>query len=419
MSFNRINRNANTQYNPYCKEDSNALDNTQKSNVTKIYKRTTNFADRDCSLSQQVSNPPIRRQLNYSNLENIKNRNSEYSTREKYNTSFEELTTINVRNESGKKRPLCEINLDNQCNMSVAKRMKKSNDQSEPISNFSQLSGHSFVYADLSDEEISIEDDHTIHNSVSINPADYLLELEKQDKQSNVNQSSGDRNLMFFQMKMKPPLLTKASTKFSIGNEEMRIRHCASGTFHDVFFIENRPDRLLKTVGKCSKWSDAGKPITATHDNQKYTINRRHAVLYQGFKSYKELQSLKIRVPKIFNEKYIFQDGCYLIENIKNKPSVELWGNSNKTIEDLKSKERSQLLQVKECMQIMKQSKQLLIPDFKPHNAGFNDKNELVILDFCEDNDLPAFQKPLDSLLEEYAEAWANGNVNIKNYLLS
>jgi len=85
----------------------------------------------------------------------------------------------------------------------------------------------------------------------------------------------------------------------------------------------------------------------------------------------------------------------------------------------LKPKEQDQLKQVRDCLVKMKRAGQLLVPDFKPHNVGFDKDNQLVILDFCEDREIPAFRKPLDTLLEEYADSWAEGNPSIKEYLLS
>jgi hypothetical protein len=276
------------------------------------------------------------------------------------------------------------------------------------------ISGFNLLNLSFNDDSSDHLNDSFDLSSVKADDS-YLLELSETDKYNNPQ----DLNVNFFEMRQGIPLLKQGDKEFTINGRGRKINHYASGTFHDVFFIQDEPGILLRTVGPCQKWSNSGRAVTVTYNHRKYTLVKRHYVLYQGFESYKALRALAFRVPKIMNEDTLFQDGYYLIEEIPYKASTEAWSRSPKTFKELSRNAQEQLKQAKACLERMRNANELLVPDFKPHNVGFTKKNELVILDFCEDRDIPAFQQPLKKLLEEYAESWAEGNPNIKDYLLN
>jgi hypothetical protein len=224
---------------------------------------------------------------------------------------------------------------------------------------------------------------------------DYLL------KQLNEDEKIIKENFI------KIPSMNGKETNFKdFSNKTYPIQYLNNGSFHTVFKSTSERNILFKFI-------NSNLNLQTSHYDGKGDYRRM--VLETGFNSYKQLQKEGFTVPKIFNNP--LKDGYYVIEEIVNEPGLKYW-NGNRSIKELDLNSQEQLQQVRQTLLKMHKKNDLLVPDFKPHNARFNERNELVIIDFCEDRTIPAFSHSLSFLLKEYAKEWADGNPKILSYLL-
>ncbi|MBA2368577.1 MAG: hypothetical protein H0V82_06095 [Candidatus Protochlamydia sp.] len=206
------------------------------------------------------------------------------------------------------------------------------------------------------------------------------------------------------------PIMDIKKTKFeSRPGKIHKLSYMAQGSFHTVFKLinEDRNKKLLKFI-------NPNLNLTTSHYDGKGDYRKQ--VLETGYKSYKELQSNGFKVPKIYNDP--LKDGYYVIEEILNVPRLTSW-QGNISFNQLDWTSQKQLKQVREVLFKMQNKNELLVPDFKPHNVQFDGNHDLIIIDFCEDRSLPAFSPSVTDLIKEYSYEWANGNLNIFNYLMT
>lgn len=205
---------------------------------------------------------------------------------------------------------------------------------------------------------------------------------------------------------LSPKKLTAVDKFTLIDGKQVPIRCLGEGTYHIAFEILHA--KYDKVILKCVK---SALPATSLG---KKTFPRQR-VLSQGLNSYNDLKANGINVPGISND--VKKDGYFLIEKCSKIETP--WAGNISPSSAMKSKETKQRLdQVKALLERMNKEKKLIVPDFKPSNASFNNNNELVVIDFCEDWEIPECQGPVINRIKDAANAWACGNKSIERYLL-
>jgi hypothetical protein len=203
-----------------------------------------------------------------------------------------------------------------------------------------------------------------------------------------------------------PVHLFNSTKQVVVNGKPYQVKYGTEGTFHVVFEVIGDPKKIIKGINNTVP--------SPTLDEQ---IGYRQKILKNGYESYKALKKEGIPVPALYNEETLLKDGVYLLEKMTKSPNQKEWAQCNGMV-NLSFESFRQLAAAKKYLKMMRDQKRLIIPDFKPDNVAFDDKGQLVVIDFCEDRNMRCLQKPVLDLVKEYAWDWAGKNRAVYDYLM-
>lgn len=195
------------------------------------------------------------------------------------------------------------------------------------------------------------------------------------------------------------------------------------GSFHSIYFVKRfGRDFIFEDSKIIARYVHADLNLKKLSNEQitddkglVHTFSPREAVLYHGFRNYKALRKAqkvfgKFKVAKVINKP--LKDGFFLSKFIPNKYRIDLIISRYLDNPILKK----QVEQVAGVIKLMWDQKRLIVQDFKNDNVLFDEKNELVVIDYGEsaaNSSISALK--IAASLRESIESFSCGSSTLKD----